>query len=304
MTIVSDTIGAFSIEQKLATSGMSNIYLCHETKRPNLKMVLKIQLTTGAKDAYAEVLRQEATLLNQMRHPNIVRIYPLHVEGLKQRVFSAQEPNWHDAPWYFVMEYVSGGTLENYTEVIKKFPLGWRLELVYQLLLTVEYIHDQGWAHCDLKPSNVVFRSAPNANTMPRIALVDFGSLSPVDQLLRPSATVRYSSPEMLEAIENPRLISNVRPSKSDVWALGALIFEIVTGRALINEMDRDVAIAAVKSGHYDDMQELDPTVPRSLARLVDFMTQRDSARRPTPARVIEILEQDVMLPPFVKALS
>jgi hypothetical protein len=68
--------------------------------------------------------------------------------------------------------------------------------------------------------------------------------------------------------------------------------------------MDRDQAIAAVKSGHYDDMQELDPTVPRSLARLVDFMTQRDPARRPTPARVIEIMEQDVMLPPFVKALS
>ncbi len=304
MTIMSDTIGAFTIEQKLATSGMSNIFLCHETKRPNFKMVLKIQLTTGAKDAYAEVLRQEATLLNQMRHPNIVRIYPLQVEGVKQRVFSAQETHWPDAPWYFVMEYVSGGILENYGEVIKKFPLGWRLELIYQLLLTVEYIHDQGWAHCDLKPSNVVFRGAPNANGMPRIALVDFGSLSPVDQLLRPSATVRYSSPEMLEAIENPKLIPLVRPSKSDIWAMGALIFEIITGRPLITSMDKDQAIAAVKSGHYDDMQELDPTVPRSLARLVDFMCQRDPARRPTPARVIEILEQDVMLPPFVKALS
>jgi len=40
------------------------------------------------------------------------------------------------------------------------------------------------------------------------------------------------------------------------------------------------------------------------LARLVDFMTQPEAARRPTPARVIEIMEQDVMLPPFVKALS
>jgi serine/threonine protein kinase len=301
---MSETIGAFTIEQKLATSGMSNIYLCHETKRPNFKMVLKIQLTTGAKEAYGEVLRQEATLLNQMRHPYIVRIYPLLVEGMKQRVFSAQEPNWPDSPWYFVMEYISGGVLENYTEVIKKFPLGWRLELIYRLLLTVEYMHDQGWAHCDLKPSNVVFRSAPNANTMPRIALVDFGSLSPADQLLRPSATVRYSSPEMLEAIENPRLIGNVKPNKSDMWALGALIFEVITGRALINETEKNAAVAAVLRGHYDDMQELDPTVPRSLARLVDFMTQRDAARRPTPARVIEIIEQDVMLPPFVKALS
>lgn len=295
-------VGAFTIEQKLATSGMSEIHLVHETNRPNFKMVLKMQLV--GKEAFAEVLRQEAVLLNQMRHPNIVRIYPVQVQGVKNKVFSAQAAELSGSPWYFVMEYVSGGDLENYTGVIKKFPMGWRLELFYQLLLTTEYIHDQGWAHCDLKPSNVLFRSAPNANTMPRVALVDFGSVSPVDRLLRPSGTVRYCAPEMLECFEHPSTIDRVKPSKVDIWALGALLFEIVTGRPLINEQDHDAAVRAVKRGQYDDMQEIDPTVSRSLARLVDFMTQMDPARRPTPARVIEIVEQDVMLPPFVKALA
>jgi serine/threonine protein kinase len=298
------TIGAFTMEQRLATSGMSEIHLVHETRRPNFKMVLKMQLTTGARDAFEQVLRQEATLLNQMRHPNIIRIYPLQVEGVKNKVFSAQATEVPLNPWYFVMEYVSGGDLETYTQVIKKFPLGWRLELFYQLLLTIEYMHDQGWAHCDLKPANILFRSAPNPNTMPRIALIDFGSLSPVDRLVRSSATVRYSSPEMLEAISKPALADKVVPSKVDIWALGAMLFEIVTGRPLINEQDKDRAVAAVMRGQYDDMQELDPTAPRPLSRMVNFMTQRDAARRPTPARVIEILEQDVMLPPFVKALG
>jgi len=301
---MAETIGAFTIEQKLATSGMSEIHLAHETKRPNFKMVLKMQLTSGAKEAYAEVLRQEAMLLNQMRHPNIVRIYPVHVEGVKNKVFSAQAQELAELPWYFVMEYVSGGDMLSYTEIIKSFPLGWRLEMFYQLLLTVEYIHDQGWAHCDLKPSNILFRGAPNANSFPRVALVDFGSVSPLDRLLRPSGTVRYSPPEMLEAIENPRSMDQVKPSKVDIWALGAVLFELVTGRFMINEQDHDSAVAAVKRGQYDDLQEMDPTVPRSLARLVNFMTQRDAGRRPTPSRVIEIIEQDVMLPPFVKALS
>jgi len=301
---MAELIGAFTIEQKLATSGMSEIYLAHETKRPNFKMVLKMQLTTGAKDAYAEVLRQEAMLLNQMRHPNIVRIYPVAVEGVKNKMFSAQAQEVAGLPWYFVMEFVSGGDMVTYTEVIKKFPMGWRLEMFYQLLLTVEYVHDQGWAHCDLKPPNILFRSAPNASQMPRVALVDFGSVSPVDRLLRPSGTVRYSPPEMLDAFDNPRAIDQVKPSKVDIWALGALLFEIITGRYLINEQDHDGAVAAIRRGQFDDMQEMDPTVPRALARLVDFMTQREAARRPTPARVIEIMEQDVMLPPFVKALS
>ncbi len=301
---MAETIGAFTLEQRLATSGMSDIYVAHETQRPNFKMVLKIQLTAGARDAYAEVLRQEASLLNQMRHPNIVRIYPLQVPHVKQKVFAAQATERPGAPWYFVMEYISGGILDAYTNVIKQFPLGWRLEMFYKLLLTVEYIHDQGWAHGDLKPSNVLFRSAPSANTMPRVMLVDFGSVSPIDRLLRPSGTVRYCAPEILEVLDHPNLIGQVKPSKTDIWALGALLFEIITGRPLINEMDKDRAVAAVMRGQYDDMQEIDPTVPRALARLVDFMTQRDAARRPTPARVIEIIEQDVMLPPFVKALS
>jgi serine/threonine protein kinase len=299
-----ETIGAFTLEQKLATSGMSEIYLAHETKRPNFKMVVKLQLTTGAREAYAEVLRQEAVLLNQMRHPNIVRIYPVSVEGVKNKVFAAQAMELPNAPWYFVMEFVSGGDMLTYTELLKSYPLGWRLEMFYQLLLTVEYIHDQGWAHCDLKPSNVLFRGAPSAGSFPRIALVDFGSVSPVDRMLRPSGTVRYSPPEMLAAINNPNLIDQVKPGKVDIWALGAILFEIVTGRFMINEQDHDRAVAAVKRGVYDDIQELDPTVPRPLARLVNFMTQPDAARRPTPARVIEIIEQDVMLPPFVKALS
>ncbi len=298
------TIGAFTVEQLLATSGMSEIYLVHETNRPNFKMVLKMQLTTGAREAYEQVLRQEATLLNQMRHPNIIRIYPLEVAGVKNKVFAAQAAELPNQPWYFVMEYVSGGDLESYTAVIKKFPLGWRLELFYQLLLTVEYMHDQGWAHCDLKPANILFRSAPTPNAMPRIGLIDFGSLSPVDRLVRSSATVRYSSPEMLDAVSNPAMFDRVKPSKVDIWALGALLFEIVTGRPLINEQDKDRAVEAVRRGQYDDMQELDPTVPKPLARLAHFMIQKDAARRPTPARVIEIIEQDVMLPPFVKAVA
>jgi serine/threonine protein kinase len=301
---MAETIGGFTLEQLLATSGMSEIYVAHDTQRPNYKMALKIQLTSGARDAYGELLRQESNLLNQMRHPNIVRIYPVNAPGVKQKVFAAQALERPYTPWYFVMEYMSGGVLEAYTEVIKKFPLGWRLELIYRLLLTVDYIHDQGWAHCDLKPSNVLFRSAPNVNMMPQMALVDFGSVSPIDRLLRPTGTVRYCAPEVLEALANPRKIDQVKPGKADVWALGALVFEIVTGRPLINEMDRERAIAAVMRGTYDDMQEIDPTVPRPLAGLVRYMTQRDAARRPTPARVIEIIEQDVLLPPFVKALA
>src|SRR5437762_2670273 len=99
------TIGAFTMEQKLATSGMSEIYLVHETNRPNFKMVLKMQLTSGARNAYEQVLRQEATLLNQMRHPNIIRIYPLSVTGVRNKVFAAQAPELTNGPWYFVMEY-------------------------------------------------------------------------------------------------------------------------------------------------------------------------------------------------------
>lgn len=296
-------IGPYTVERQLFTSGISELFLVHEGRRPAVKMVLKRHLAEQDREVYEALLRAEAEHLSQMRHPSIVRIFPLDLKGVKAKVYWARESP--DGPWFYVMEYIEGGGLEGHSAMIKTFPLGWRLELYYQILLTIDYMHRLRWAHCDIKPGNILFRALPNPNAMPRPVLIDFTSVSPADRLSRPSGTLRYASPEMVDAINRPDIrTDHIRPYKADIWSLGALLFEIVTGRPLINEQDKARATTSTMRGEFDDMTKVDPTVPKVLARLVNFMTAKDPRDRPPTTKVIEILELEVMPPPFISATA
>jgi serine/threonine protein kinase len=298
-------IGPFAVDRKMFTSGMSEAFLVYDPSRPDMRLVLKRNLTGDNRLAWEELLRNEVEYLVRLRHPSVVRICPFHLRGVgaKGRVFLARETETDTSPWFFVMEYIGGGSLESAAATIKTFPLGWRLELFYQIIIAIDYMHRMKLAHCDLKPGNILFRMAPNAAYMPRPVLIDFGSVSPADRLRRPSGTVRYASPEMLQAINRPDIpTDHIVPWKNDIWALGALLFEIVTGRPLINEQDRSRATTSTMRGEFDDLQKIDPTVPKVLARLVNFMTSKEMTDRPPTSKIIEILEQQVLAPPFISA--
>jgi serine/threonine protein kinase len=299
------SIGPFAVERKLFTSGMSESWLVHDPARPEVRLVLKRNLVDDNRTAWEELLRNEVEYLVRLRHPNVVRILPFRVHGVgaKGRVFLARESDQEAAPWFFVMEYITGGALESLADKLKLYPLGWRLELFYQVLIVVDYMHRLKLAHCDIKPGNILFRVPPNPAVLPRPVLIDFGSVSAADHTRRPSGTVRYTAPEFLEAIHRPDLSTDhLVPWKADIWALGALLFEIVSGRPLINEQDRKRATTSTIRGEFDDLTKLDPTVPKLLARLVNFMISKEMSDRPPTSKIIEILEQQILPPPFIHA--
>ena len=106
-------IGPFTVERKLFTSGMSESWLVFDAARPELKLVLKRNLVDDNRVAWEELLRTEVEYLVRLRHPNVVRILPFRVHGVgaKGRVFLARESDQEAAPWFFVMEYITGGAL-------------------------------------------------------------------------------------------------------------------------------------------------------------------------------------------------
>jgi serine/threonine protein kinase len=300
-------IGPFTVEQRLFASGISEAFLVRDPERPDVRLVLKRNLATGDRHANEDMLRFEVEHLARLRHPGVVRIFPFkpHGVGAKGKVYLARESDQDDAPWFFVMEYIGGGPLEAHAAQIKTFPLGWRLELFYQLVIVVDYMHKLKLAHCDLKPGNLLFRAPPAPHLLPRPVLIDFGSVSPADRLRRVSGTLRYAPPEIIEAINRPDISTDhVLPWKADIWALGALLFEIVTGRPLINEQDKTKATTSTMRGEFDDIQKVDPSVPRKLARLVNFMISKDMADRPPTSKIVEILEQQILAPPYITATA
>lgn len=290
-----ETIGPFRILEPLSNDGgMSNVYLACEIERPKHYAALKVQLTEDDHSAvYQDLIRQETQYLQALRHPGIVRIFPLRIDNKVAYVARASEQK--DQPWYYAMEYIPGDSLEAHTRTIKKYPVEWALELFYQILTTVHYMHKQGYAHCDLKPQNILFRYTPNPNHVPTPILVDFGSATHIKEGIRQlAASVRYSPPEVITALDRGDIPVNelkLQADKIDIWALGAVLFEIITGRPLINRHHRKEITTTILRGELDTMSELRPEVHNSLDKLLEVMLRRVPSERPDTDTLIEAIE-------------
>ena len=301
-----DTVGPFVLERSISggRGGMSEVYLAHDAARPRFKAAVKVQhVQTENQAAYQDLLRQEADVLQKARHPLIVRIYPLRLGEQQVRYAGRLTSEEGQAAWYYAMEYIDGGSLEMF--IRKTLPaepdaysLAWRIELFYQLASSVHYLHQLGVAHCDIKPDNVLFRAAPDPYQLPAPTLIDFGSATAVPYPRHLTASLGYSPPEVILALERrdiPVEKIKMHPPKIDVWSLGAILYELLTGSPLIDRHRSDIAttlireklaIASVASHH--------PEAGTSIDRLLEVMLRRDPERRPWLKDIIVALEEKI----------
>ena len=243
---------------------MSKIYLAYETDRPSRYVALKIQLTGRPESiVYQDLIRQEAALLKTIRHPGIVRILPIRIDDKAPYVAKAIELS--GAPWYYAMEYLGESTLATH---IKSFPpkqelnsesgifsIDWSVEMFYQILTVVNFMHQQQMAHADLKPENIMFRHQPTGDLLPQPILIDFGSACTFDNMRQLTASPGYSPPEVMEAVRLNQGIDeakNIYPEKIDVWALGAILFELLTGQPM-NPLKKGTGIGFIDKAFGSD---------------------------------------------------
>jgi len=116
------------------------------------------------------------------------------------------------------------------------YSIDWTLELFYQILIAVEFMHHNGVAHGDLKPDNIIFRQSPAANKLPQPVLIDFGSASLFDRMRQLTSSMGYSPPEVMDAVKKKIGLNeapNIDAEKIDIWALGVILFEILAGRKM-----------------------------------------------------------------------
>ena len=296
-----DIIGPYTINKTLSNAGgMSQVLLAHDTERPSYKAAIKIQLAhDDNRAAFQDLLQQEAEFLYQLRHPGIIRIYPLRLDS-RTIVNVARAHNYPSNPWYYAMEHIGkdGNTLEYYNKEIKKMPIAWIVELFYQILTVVQYIHKSGYAHGDLKPQNIMVRRKPVSNEVPIPILIDFGSAAKVqDGIKQLSASIRYSAPEIVRALDRNDIPPHqlVRhPRKADIWALGAIFFELLTGRPLINRKSTTDITTTILQGQLDSIRSLNEDVHPSLDTLLDKMVDKNPINRPAIKVLIQAIEERI----------
>jgi len=215
--MVPDRIGQYTVIRPLAAGGMGEVYEA-EQKSPRRKVALKLIRGDFRSSSSVRRFQYEAEVLARLQHPGIAQIFEAgnHIEGASQVPF-------------FAMEFVAhANTLLQYVDS-RNLPDRKRLELFCQACEAVHYGHLRGIIHRDLKPDNLL------VDAEGRVKVIDFGLARAVDQGPEPSThhtqtgqllgTLPYMSPEQVSAD------SRDLDARSDVYALGVVLFELLTGR-------------------------------------------------------------------------
>jgi eukaryotic-like serine/threonine-protein kinase len=274
-------LGGYEILSALGAGGMGEVYRARDTKL-NRDVAIKVLLPTVASDPDRLArFQREAHVLASLNHPNIAHIY-----GLED---STTTPA-------LVMELVDGPTL---ADRIAMGPVPWTeaRAIVGQILDALETAHEQGIVHRDLKPANIKVRpdgavkvldfglaKALEPSTRAEVNATQSPTLTAATHLGVILGTAAYMSPEQAKGLAADR--------RSDVWALGCVLYEMLTGRRSFDGNDvSDVLASVLKSD--PDWTAFPDGVPAHIRSLVARCLAKDRKTRIPDVSVVRFLMDD-----------
>lgn len=254
--------GRYRIVGQLGKGGMGEVYRADDLKLGQ-SVALKF-LTPQLSNDKAMLARflGEVRTARQVSHPNVCRVHDI---GEIQTETGTQH--------FLSMEYIDGEDLSSLLRRIGRLPADKAIEISNQLCAGLAAAHDAGILHRDLKPANVMIDGRG------KVRITDFGLAGLAEQFRGPevlAGTPAYMSPEQLAGKEVT--------TRSDIYALGLVIYEIFTGKrvfeaATLNELRRMHESSAPTNPSLH-VKEIDPQVEKLILRCL----AKDPAERPTSA--------------------
>ena len=261
--------GRYRIEGEVGAGGMAVVYLAEDLKhhRPVAIKVLRPELSQGLG---TERFHREIEAVAGLNHPNILG---LHDSGES------------DGLLYFVMPFVEGESLRARLHRESRLPLDEAIRITREIGDALQYAHQHGLVHRDVKPENILFQAGH--------ALVgDFGIAQVTSQtherLTRTGVsvgTVTYMSPEQLSD-------EGVVDRRADVYALGCLVMEMLTGEVPFEATNPQASLAKKLSGTAPDLTAARPDVPPTVQGVLERAMAVDAEERfPTADAFTSALE-------------
>ena len=255
--------GRYHVESRLARGGMATVYLALDSRLDRMVAVKVMHPQLAEDQEFVSRFIREAKAAARLSHPNVVAVFDQGAD---------------DGVVFLAMELVAGRTLRDLMREHGRISPRQTLEILESVLAALGAAHHAGIVHRDVKPENVLLADDG------RVKVADFGLARAVSGATNHTSTgsvlmgtVAYLSPEQVErGVADPR---------SDVYAVGILLFEMLTGE---KPYDGETAIQVAYRHVHDDVPPPSTLVgglPAELDALVARATSRDPDGRPDDAR-------------------
>jgi eukaryotic-like serine/threonine-protein kinase len=271
--LVGRSLGRYQITQAIGYGGMATVFLAKDSNLGR-NVALKVFWLRGDTQAFLGRFEREARILAQLDHPNILPIY---------------DYGQQDHMAYLVMPYIAGGTLKDVLQDHRMLPPSQAIDLLSKVLPALQYAHERGLIHRDIKPGNLLFKSDGT------LILADFGvvkvakSEGSLAEMFTNSGqgitgTPEYMAPEQIHGQVTPM---------SDIYSLGVVLYEMVTGVRPFT--GPSMASILIKQLHETPRppHEINPYISLQLERVILHALEKDPSKRfAQPVHFQQALEQ------------
>jgi serine/threonine protein kinase len=267
------SLGAYTIVRKIGEGGMGIVYEAKQ-QSPRRSVALKVIRSAFVTRSMLTRFEREVEILGRLQHPGIAQVYEAGMASLNDNL-----PDSTKHP-FFAMELVRGGKPLTQYAAEKNFGSREKMELIALVCDAVHHAHQQGVIHRDLKPANILVTESGQ----PKI--LDFGVARVTDDEMQRTTlqtgvgqlvgTLPYMSPEQVTG-QSAEL-----DARGDVYALGVILFELLTGRLPHDLHDRTIPDAArvIQDEEPIRLSSIDPIFRGDVETIVAKALEKDPARR------------------------
>ncbi len=252
-----ERIGKYEVQGKLGEGATSTVYLAHDPFSDR-QVAVKVIFPEVLKDReqgrqYRHLLMNEASLAGKLIHPHIVQIFDAVLD---------------DDESYIVMEYVAGGTLEQFCQPDNLLPLNRLAEMIFKCTRALEYAYRQGITHRDIKPANILLTGTGGGD----IKISDFGAaLQTRDQTQTQVSGVgspAYMSPQQVREMPLTH--------QTDIYSLGVVMYQLLTGRLPFSATNNYGMIYQICNAEPPPPSTFRTEVPAALEAIVARAMRKD----------------------------